>query len=88
MFLIFKLLSRVNRSSLWHHTQGRLALLRALPLEQLPDGNIIISKATCIGPQMGQTVLRYQGEILEKMEASGEEREGNLISFALTLMLL
>lgn len=71
-----------------HHTQGRLALLGALPLEQLPDGNIIISMASCIGPLMGQTVLRSQGESLEKMETSGEEREGNLISFALTLMLL
>lgn len=67
-----------------HHTQGRLALLGALPLEQLPDGNIIISMALCMGPLKGQTVLRYWGE----METLGEEREGNLISFALTLMLL
>lgn len=71
-----------------HHTQGRLALLGALPLEQLPDGSIIISVATCVGPLMGLSVLRYRGESLEKMEISGEKREGNLISFALTLMLL
>lgn len=71
-----------------HHTQGRLTLLGALPLEQLPDGSIIISLGTCIGPLMGQTVLRYWGESLEKMETLGEEREGNLISFALTSMLL
>lgn len=71
-----------------HHTQGCLTLLGALPLEQHPNGSIIISMATYTGPLMGQSVLRYRSESLEKIETLGEEREGNLISFALTLMLL